>query len=88
MSHGYIARRRLRVGDGWIEPGEAYPAEALHPSLLDLRWVEEDHAGEATAPAHPGVAVALTKPLAAPKRAAKPKTASKPRRKASAKPEA
>lgn len=35
----YIAQRQLQVGDGFIQPNEAYPAAAVTPSLESLAWV-------------------------------------------------
>lgn len=37
----YIAQRQLQVGEGFIHPGERYPAASLTPSLTSLAWVVE-----------------------------------------------
>jgi hypothetical protein len=42
----YIARRRLRVGEAFIDYGEEFPAGEVTHSLLAIGWVEEDVHGE------------------------------------------
>lgn len=41
MAKTYIAQRQLQVGEGFIQPGEAYPTAAVNPSLESLAWVVE-----------------------------------------------
>ena len=35
----YIARKRLRVGEGWVDYGDEFPASEVTHSLLSLGWV-------------------------------------------------
>jgi len=53
----YIATKRLRVGDGWVEPDGEFPESEVTHSLLSLGWVVD--AGEPDAkPVHDGDAPA------------------------------
>lgn len=38
----YVAQKRLRVGEGFIDVGEEFPAAEVTHALLAIGWVAED----------------------------------------------
>lgn len=60
----YICRRRLKVGDGFLMPGDEFPVQPYHNlrGLLGMGWLERIEDGQ-DEPARPSPAPAAAKPI-------------------------